>query len=228
MYQCSRRKMLGLVGGIVAGGAIAGLAGPAWAATAGTKSGATALYPKTFKSLMAAVAFEVQANANYLAFADAADKDGHREIAAIFRAIAAAELKHANDEFAIAQSLISSAVKPKAEKAALAGSTAANLQAAIAGETEEYTKIYPGFVKIAQAERMRTALGIFTIAKLAEEVHAGIYADLLKHIDKFDREKYAKVYRCPVCGNIVPTVRPMACPICGDEGEDLIEYTIVG
>jgi rubrerythrin len=186
----------------------------------------TEMYPETQKNLMYAVTGETQAAANYRAFASVAEEEGHKEIAAIFRAISNAEEQHAADEFRILQSVDPSVVKPVAGEVKT-GTTKENLQAAIDGETEEFTVMYPGFIATANKENMLDARGIFTIAKLAEEVHAGIYADLLKNFDNFDKEKYAKIYRCPECGNIIPTIRPMACPICGDEGEDLVEYEIV-
>ena len=224
MKQYSRRQILGLMSGIVASGTVAGLAAPAFAAAA--KSKKTASYPETVKSLMHAVAGEIGANAKYRAFADVADKEGHKEIAAIFRIIAEAELQHADHEFSIAQSL-SKVARPKADKVT-AGTTKENLQAAIDGETEEYTKMYPEFINIAEKEHMVDARLIFILAKLAEEVHAGIYADLLRNIDKFDKDKYAQVYRCPECGNIILKARPKYCPICAEPGKDLKEYKIVG
>ncbi len=224
MSTLKRRHILGLMGGIAAGGAIAGLASPI-SAVAAAKSGAPASYPGTLKGLMYAVKGEIEAGTKYNAFADVADKEGHKEIGAIFRAIAAAELKHAEDEFRVAQSL-EKVTKPKADKFKI-GTTKENLQAAIDGETGEYTKMYPEFINTAEDEHMVDARLIFILAKLGEEVHAGIYADLLKNIDKFDKEKYAKIYRCPECGNIILRNRPKYCPICAEPDEKLIEYKIV-
>ena len=224
MDQYSRRHMLGLMGGIAASGAVAGLVTPALAAAA--KSKEAAAYPETVKRLMYAVAGEIEANAKYRAFADVAEKEGRKGIAAIFRVIAEAELQHADHEFAIAQSL-SKVTRPKADKVTV-GTTKENLQAAIKGETEEYTKMYPECINIAEKEHMVDARLIFILAKLAEAVHAGIYADLLRNIDKFDKDTYAQVYRCPECGNIILKVRPKYCPICAEPGEDLKDYTISG
>jgi len=215
--------MLCLMSGIAVSGAVAGLAAPALAAAAQPKTAAS--YPETLKSLMYAVAGETEANAKYRAFADVAEKEGHKEIAAIFRVIAEAELQHADHEFGIAQSL-GKVERPKADKVA-AGTTKENLQTAIKGETDEYTQMYPEFINIAEKEHMVDARLIFILAKLAEEVHAGIYSDLLENIDKFDKDKYAQIYRCPECGNIILRVRPRYCPICAEPGKDLKEYKIV-
>jgi len=207
--------------GIAASGAIAGLAVPALAAQ--SKAGTS--YPKTLQSLMRAVAGEIEAHAKYRVFADVAEKEGHKEIAAIFRVIAEAELQHAEHEFSIAQSL-GKVERPKAGKIT-PGATKENLEAAIKGETEEYTQMYPECVNIAEKEERVDARLIFILAKLAEEVHAGIYADLLSKMGKFDKDKYAKVYRCPECGNIILKARPKYCPICAEPGEELKEYNIV-
>ena len=181
---------------------------------------------QTLKNLMTSIKGEVTANAKYLAFADIADKEGYKGIAGVLRAISDAELKHAQDEFAIAQTLCPNIIMPESDTFTV-GTTKENLQAAIEGETYEYTTMYADFAKTANAENILDARGIFTLAKLAEEVHAGIYADLLANIENFDSEKYGTIYRCPTCGNIIlGGVRPIACPKCADGGAGLIEYTI--
>ena len=220
----NRRHMLGLMGGTATVAAMAGLASPLSVAAA-AESKAAASYAETLKSLMAAVAGETEAGTKYRAFADAAEKEGRKEIAAIFRAIAEAEMKHAEDEFRIAQRL-GQVTMPKVGNIKV-GTTKENLQAAIDGETYEYTGMYPEFINIAEDEHMVDARLIFILAKLGEEVHAAIYADLLKNIDKFDKEKYAKIYRCPECGNIVLKARPKYCSLCAEPGAKLISYTIV-
>ena len=182
-------------------------------------------YPDTEVNLMAAVTGESNANATYLAFAAAADAEGHLEIAAIFRAISEAELKHAEDEWDILVSYDASAVRPTAVAGAT-GTTAQNLQAAINGETAESNDMYPAFIASADAEGATAARRIFNYARQAEAIHAGIYADLLANISSFDAVKYEKIYRCPVCGNIIPTT-PVRCPICNVAATGLVEYTIV-
>jgi len=182
-------------------------------------------YPDTEVNLLAAVTGETQANANYNAFATAAENEGRKEIAAIWRAIAEAELKHANDEFAILVSYDATVVRPT-PTAVLTGTTAANLQAAINGETYEYTIMYPAFVASADAESETSARRIFNLARQAEQVHAGIYADLLANINNFDKAKYENIYRCPICGNIILT-NATTCPICGVQASNLVEYKIV-
>ena len=87
---------------------------------------------KTLENLMAAFAGESQANRKYLAYAQAADKEGLSGVAKVFRAAAAAETIHAHTHL---------------KNAGKIGDTAANLQDAIGGETYEFTKMYPEMIK---------------------------------------------------------------------------------
>lgn len=184
------------------------------------------MYSGTLNKLILATTGEIQASANYLAFADAADAEGHKEIAAIFRAVSDSELKHASDLFMIAQKLDSSFQKPT-PKMTKPGVIKENLQTAIKGETLEYTVLYPGSIASALKENMFEAAKFFDIARQAEKVHAGIFTDLLLNIDNFDRIKYARIYRCTTCGAIILTNRPQYCLICDEQGEVMIEYEIV-
>ena len=182
---------------------------------------------KTVEDLMYAVRGEMTANAKYLKFADAADAEGYHGVAGVFRAISDAELKHSQDEFAIAQRLNPDVVLPVTLNPYTVGTTRENLQAAIDGETEEYTSMYVNFRATANTENQLDARGIFTLAKLAEQVHAGIYADLLANLDNFDSAKYGVIYRCPTCGNIMlGDPKLIACPKCADGGGGFIQYTI--
>jgi hypothetical protein len=91
---------------------------------------------KTEAHLQEAFAGESQANRTYLAFAVQAERDGHPAVARLFRAAAQAETVHA-----------------LAHLRALGGvhDTAANLRAAIGGETHEFTAMYPRMIADADA-----------------------------------------------------------------------------
>jgi rubrerythrin len=188
-------------------------------------SGSTfVVYNGTYFNLYASVQGETNAAAAYRAFAVKAEADGYPVIARLFRTTADAEAKHADDEWAILVSM-GATVRPVAATPTV-GTTLENLQAAFDGETYEYTVMYPTFLATAQAEGMTEAARIFRFAKGAEEVHAGIYKDLLTNINNFDSKKYGVIYRCPTCGNII-LMNPVKCPICGVIADDLIMYTIV-
>jgi rubrerythrin len=159
----------------------------------------------TLKNLMAAFAGESQANRKYLAYARQAEKDGQLNAAKLFKAASDAETLHALRHFDVAGKV---------------ASTVDNLKDAIAGETHEYTEMYPDFVKTAEAEGNRAALMSFSNAMKAEEVHARLYQEALANLGQADEVFY---YLCPVCGNI-ETARPGRCSICGVPGEKFIKY----
>ena len=115
---------------------------------------------KTQQNLAAAFAGESQANRKYLAFAKQADAEKLPQVAKLFRAAAEAETIHAHSHLR-----------------ALGGikSTKENLQVAIAGETEEFTSMYPAMIAEAEAEGAEQALRSFRYANEVEKVHAGLY-----------------------------------------------------
>lgn len=160
---------------------------------------------KTLENLMAAFAGESQANRKYTAYAKKAEAEGKHNAAKLFRAAADAETLHALKEFELAGKI---------------KTTAENLQDAIAGETYEFTDMYPGFIEVAKAEGEKAAVGAFTMAMKAEEVHAKLYQEALENIDNIEEVFY---YLCPLCGNIEKFV-PDKCSICGVPGEKFIKY----
>ncbi|MDD2295542.1 MAG: rubrerythrin family protein [Eubacteriales bacterium] len=160
---------------------------------------------KTMENLMAAFAGESQANRKYLAFAKKAEAEGKMNAAKLFRAAADAETIHALKEF---------------ELAGKVRSTEENLSDAMAGETHEYTEMYPEFLQEAQAEGNKAAVTAFSYAMQAEEVHAKLYQEALESKNESEEVFY---YLCPVCGNIEKIV-PERCPICGVPGQKFIKY----
>lgn len=160
---------------------------------------------KTHDDLMAAFAGESQASRKYNIFADVAEKEGHKAAARLFRAASEAETIHATLEI---------------KHAGHVGDTAANIQAAIAGETEEYTHMYPAFEKDAKDEGDDKAHGIFERAKEAEKVHAEIYKDALDNLSKNEDVHY---YLCPFCGYIHKG-SAVDCPICHAKASSFKEF----
>ena len=163
---------------------------------------------KTQDDLMAAFAGESQANRKYIAFAEAAEKEGRKSIARLFRATAEAETTHALAEFRIAGKV---------------GDTKANLQSAIDGETYEYTEMYPNFETDAKSESQDAAAKQFALAKAAEEVHARLYKEALDAL-KDGKEEDVDYYLCPICGYIEKGKAPDSCPICKAKGSSFKKY----
>lgn len=149
----------------------------------------------TIKHLKHAFAGESQANRKYLAFAAAAEKEGYTTAAKMFRAAAEAETIHAHAHL-------------KAMKGI--GSTAANLQAGVEGETEEFTSMYPPMLAEAEAAGETEAARSFKHALEAERVHASLYARILS---KLDSKEELTFHLCTVCGNVELTL-PERCSIC--------------
>jgi len=151
----------------------------------------------TIDDLKEAFAGESQANQKYRAFAKKAEQDGFPNIARLFRTTAEAERIHAEGHLN-----------------SLAGiaSTAENLRVAIAGETYEYTSMYPPM--LAQAEGHRAKI-MFGYAVKAEAVHAELYRRALEAAQQGQDLAEAKFYLCPVCGHIEFGAPPERCPTCG-------------
>src|SRR5258706_9208100 len=101
---------------------------------------------QTHENLKAAFAGESQANRRYLYFAQKADVEGHPDVAALFRSVAEGETGHAFGHFDFLAE-----VGDPATGVAVGGSVD-NLKSAIAGETYEFTEMYPGFARTARDE----------------------------------------------------------------------------
>lgn len=159
---------------------------------------------KTEENLKAAFAGESQANRRYLAFAKKAEGEGFHNVAKLFRAAAEAETVHAMNHL-------------RALK--MVRDTRENLQAAIEGETYEFTKMYPEFIDTASKERASDAVMSFTNANKVEKIHANLYKKALESLNAGKDIKEKEFFVCQVCGNTVEGEAPDKCPICGSPKE---------
>jgi rubrerythrin len=131
---------------------------------------------KTHENLKEAFAGESQANRRYLYFAQKADVEGYPDVAALFRSVAEGETGHAFGHF----DFLAEVGDPATNEPV--GATEDNLKSAIAGETYEYTEMYPGFAKTAREEGFaEIAEWLETLAR-AEKSHAGRFGQGLAHI----------------------------------------------
>jgi len=128
---------------------------------------------KTHENLKAAFAGESQANRRYLYFAKVADVEGYPEIASNFRETAEGETGHAHGHLDFLK-----VVGDPATGLGI-GDTSANLKAAIAGETHEYTDMYPGMAKTAREEGFVEIADWFETLAKAEKSHAGRFTKML-------------------------------------------------
>jgi len=155
--------------------------------------------PSTTDNLNDAFAGESQAYQKYSAFAKKADREGFVNIAKLFKTTAEAERIHAEGHLKALDKI---------------AATVENLQAAISGETYEYTEMYPPMEKLA-VEEGHKAKTMFRFALGAEKVHAEIYAKALEAVKKGVDLDISEFYLCPICGYIELGKAPEKCPICG-------------
>ena len=131
---------------------------------------------QTHENLKAAFAGESQANRRYLYFAKVADVEGYPDIAGNFRDTAEGETGHAHGHLDYMKSTGDPATGMPI------GETAENLAAAVAGETHEYTEMYPGMAKTAREEGFDEVADWFETLAKAEKAHAGRFQTLLDSI----------------------------------------------
>lgn len=157
---------------------------------------------KTEKNLWEAFAGESMARNKYTYFSSVADKEGYKQIAAIFTETADNEKAHAKVWFKLLNGI---------------GNTAENLKAAACGENEEWTAMYPRMAKEADEEGFPVIAELFRKAAAVEKDHEERYKILAEHVENgtvFKREMQI-VWQCRNCGHIyVGTEAPQVCPLC--------------
>ncbi|MGB4594709.1 MAG: rubrerythrin family protein [Anaerolineaceae bacterium] len=165
---------------------------------------------QTIDDLHNAFAGESQAYQKYTNFAKRAAAEGYQNIAKLFEATAEAERIHAGGHLRAMQGL---------------GDTVKNLEAAIAGETYEFTEMYPPMLEEAKKEN-HVASRMFGYAVEAEEVHAQLYTKALEAAKAGKDLDVSEFYLCPVCGYIEFGHAPEECPICGTQKEKFVKYSL--
>ena len=128
---------------------------------------------KTHGNLKAAFAGESQANRRYLYFAKIADVEGHPDIAGLFRDTAEGETGHAHGHLDYLKRVGDPATGLPI------GDSEKNLAAAVAGETHEYTDMYPGMAKAARDEGFDEIADWFETLAKAERSHANRFQKAL-------------------------------------------------
>ncbi|MCI7487066.1 MAG: rubrerythrin family protein [Alphaproteobacteria bacterium] len=157
---------------------------------------------QTEKNLQTAFAGESQARNKYTYFASVAKKEGFEQISALFTKTADNEKEHAKLWFKELGGL---------------GNTAANLKQAAEGENYEWTDMYEGFAKTADAEGFHDLAEKFRGVAAIEKHHEERYRALLKNVEtkQVFAKSSVKVWECRNCGHIVVgTEAPAVCPVC--------------
>ncbi|MBU6380991.1 MAG: rubrerythrin [Betaproteobacteria bacterium] len=128
---------------------------------------------KTHQNLKDAFAGESQANRRYLYFANKADVEGLPEVASLFRSTAEGETGHAHGHLDYLAHVGDPATGLPI------GSSSDNLKASVAGETHEYTDMYPGMAKTARDEGFDEIADWFETLAKAERSHANKFQKAL-------------------------------------------------
>ncbi|MDD3910850.1 MAG: rubrerythrin family protein [Bacteroidales bacterium] len=170
---------------------------------------------KTEKNLLISFAGESQARNRYTFFASIAKKEGFEQISAIFTETADQEKEHAKKFF---KYLEGGEVEITASyPAGIIGTTAQNLEAAAAGEHDEWSHIYPLFAKIAAEEGFYEIANTFEKVALVEEQHEKRYLTLLGRVKAgkvFVRDEVVE-WQCRNCGFVFTGKEaPEECPAC--------------
>lgn len=157
---------------------------------------------KTEKNLCEAFAGESQARNKYTYFASVAKKEGYEKIAALFLETAENEKEHAKLHFKLLNGI---------------GSTADNLRAAAAGETDEFTEMYPRMAQEAKDDGFPEIAALFASIGKIEKAHQQRYQLLLDELEAgtiFSRKESSR-WRCRNCGLIHEGTDALKiCPVC--------------
>jgi rubrerythrin len=131
---------------------------------------------KTHVNLKEAFAGESQANRRYLYFAKQADIEGFPEVAGLFRDTAEGETGHAHGHLDYLKQVADPATDmPFTDVGEM-------LASAVAGETHEYTDMYPGMAKTAREEGFAEVADWFETLAKAERSHAGKFQKALEDL----------------------------------------------
>jgi rubrerythrin len=154
---------------------------------------------RTEANLQTAFAGESQVRGKYHYFAAVAREEGYDAVARYFEESAVNEQEHAKIWFKHLSGI---------------GTTKENLQAAIDGESAEYTEMYPDFAKVAKEEGFEDIAKQFEQIGNIEKAHADHFKSLLEKLDSTKKVMVDR-WKCVNCGNIVTAKEPPnVCPVC--------------
>jgi rubrerythrin len=180
---------------------------------------------KTIENLKAAYNGESTASAKYAAFAEKARAEGFDTVAVMFMATSKAESIHAANHLKV---LVKLGVKPDGPQLGnyMVMSTAENLADAIKGETYEVETMYPGFIAVAEKEKVKDAIKSFRWANDTEKKHQVFYKTALDALNGGGENGLPSSWLvCPVCGNTyIQGTSPAACDFCMTPKEKFIVF----
>jgi rubrerythrin len=153
---------------------------------------------KTEANLALALAAESKAAARYTAFAQKADHGGDPSMAHLFRALSESKSVQARRYLLLLRGKI--------------GTSRENLESALALERQAYEEGYPGMIREAEEEGMKTAHLVFSQTREVEPVQTTL---IEKALAEGETPTHGDYYICQVCGYISENRVPEKCPICG-------------
>lgn len=152
---------------------------------------------KTENNLKEAFSGEAKAYLRLLFFAEKAEKEGYKQIATLFRAVAEAEKVHARNYL---------------RHLKIVRTTEENLLYSFEKEKFVNEVAYSQMIKNAMEEEDQSKALLFSRYRNVEEGHSNLYKKALQHLIV---EKEVEYYICGVCGYTSDGILPEECPICG-------------
>lgn len=192
--------------------------------TAAMSSGNQDPQTTIIKNMHDAYKGETTAHFKYAAYSKKAKEEGHFEIALLFKAASGAELIHANNHKVVLIRM--GETIPEIKPEFTVRSTTENLKEAIEGESYEFNKMYPEFIKNANAAGNYMAQISLTYAYKVEQKHRDFYIAALAALEAGKDNTLAKIYYlCPTCGNTYATTAPSRCEISMTDSKLFIKVT---
>lgn len=162
---------------------------------------------RTVDNLMKMFASNSESSARYMAFAEAADKEGRHGAAKVFRAVAMAKTVHAVSHF---------------RATGLVDTTEENLKQAMEEESYDYKNAYPPMVQDAVNDEALEGRHSLEYGMSVGSVITKFIGNALSGLDGNPEGSY---YVCPLCGNIEFGSPPAKCPFCGVDASNFTEVS---
>lgn len=174
--------------------------------------------------LLEAIQGESDAEMKYLVFSARAEAEGYPGVGRLFTGLAQAESIHiANHRRALEKNGYSGDY-PRGSGVETCGDTLENAKESLAGELEEYTRMYPTFKRrISKAHGRefvaKIALLSITWAADSEKNHHDLLKRAISALEQGKDMDSGDFYLCRVCGNLhfsagIPAEQ---CPVCGHD-----------
>ena len=166
-------------------------------------------------NLMKAFAGESQARMRYTYFASAAKKEGLVQISKIFEETAAQEKEHGKRFFKFLEG--GDVEITESFPAGTISDTLTNLKAAAAGESYEWSDLYPSFAKVAREEGFLQVAAAFEAISVSEKQHDKRFKDLAENLEAGNvfKRNGTVTWRCLNCGYLHEAEEaPKVCPAC--------------